>query len=105
MAKFLLTLIIGAFLVVTGLRCLPAYIERTALDKTIARMTASGETDSSALKQAFTKAAEISDIRSVSFSDLSINHRAQKLTIEYDYEARVPLFANVSLVFSFSNKE
>jgi uncharacterized membrane-anchored protein YhcB (DUF1043 family) len=104
MTKFILILIFGSLFAVTGMRCIPAVIEHAALQKTIERMVSSGESDRAALNSMFTKSAEVADIKSVEFRDLHISNSGSKLTIEYEYESRVHLFANLSLVIEFTNK-
>ena len=59
------------------------------------------------VRTAYSKRAEIDNIKSLSDKDLDITKEGGELVISFAYTRKVPLFKNVSLVFDFegaSNK-
>jgi hypothetical protein len=53
------------------------------------------------VRDAFTRRAEMDDIKSITAQDLEITKEGNELVISFKYEKKVPLFHNVSLVFDF----
>lgn len=47
------------------------------------------------------KRLDVNDIKSVEKDDIKIQKTVNDVTVTIDYEARVPLFWNVALAFSF----
>lgn len=53
------------------------------------------------VREAFTRRADMDDVKSVTAQDLEITKEGGELVISFKYENKVPLFKNVSLVFDF----
>ena len=105
MLKFLFALTLAGLSVTVGLKCLPAWLERASIEKTIERMASSGERDPNALRDIFTKSSNMTGIHSINYNDLRIQQKNGRILIGYNYEVRIPLAANASLVFQFSNEK
>ena len=101
------TLIVGgllAFLFLIGLRAVPAYTEYMAIKKDIANVVhdSDANTSISDMRRDFDKRADIDEIQTIRGADLNIAKSGGAAVISVDYERRIPLFANISLVISFS---
>jgi Domain of unknown function (DUF4845) len=97
----------GAVLALVSLlamKAIPPWIEYGNLVKAV-KGTASdaGLKDASMAKvrDAFTRRADMDDVKSVTAQDLEITKEGGELVISFKYEKKVPLFHNVSLVFDF----
>lgn len=87
-----------------AMKAIPPWIEYGNLVKAV-KGTASdtGLKDASMAKvrEAFTRRADMDDVKSVTAQDLEITKEGGELVISFKYENKVPLFRNVSLVFDF----
>lgn len=83
-------------------KILPTYSEYSSIKNAIA--TAKSSTNGSVLEvqNSFSKAAEISDIKSIKASDLVISRETGEVEISFEYQKQIPLFANVSLLIDYS---
>lgn len=91
-----------AFVVILGLKCVPAYVEYFAISRHLRELVASPDAGSIRdIQSSFDKRAMVDDITSVQGRDLEINKAGKTLSIGVSYERRVPLFDNVSLLFTF----
>jgi hypothetical protein len=102
LASFLVFLIAAGFVFITGVRCIPAWVEHRAIERTVEKLANSDVTDVKTLKSMFAASAEIDDIKSVTPEDLSIYNRDGKNVISYSYEYRVRVIGNMSIVFDFT---
>ena len=93
-----------ALISLLAMKALPPWIEYGNLVKAV-KGTASdaGLKDASAAKvrEAFTRRADMDDVKSVTAADLEITKEGGELVISFKYEKKVPLFKNVSLLFDF----
>jgi len=95
---------IFAVVAILGARVAPEWIEYGAIDKavkTTAGDPALKEGTMAQVRAAYDKRAEIDTIKSMPGADLDITKEGGELVIAYAYMRKVPLFANVSLVFDF----
>lgn len=53
------------------------------------------------VRAAFTRRADMDDVKSIKAEDLEITKEGGELVISFKYEKKVPLFSNVSLLFDF----
>ena len=93
-----------ALLSLLAMKALPPWIEYGNLVKAVKGTAGDGSLkDASVAKvrDAFTRRAEMDDIKSVTAADLEITKEGGELVISFKYEKKVPLFHNVSLVFDF----
>lgn len=108
------TLMLGgavlALLALLAMKALPPWIEYGNAVKAIKGTAGDGSLKDASVKQvrdAYTKRAEMDDVKSIKPEDLDITKEGGELVISFAYEKKVPLFSNVSLVFDFearSNK-
>lgn len=103
--SFLGFIIIGVFvglMLVIFMKVVPAYTQYFSIKKTISRL-AKESTGSSptAIKESFSKSAEIGYIEDVKADDLKITQIGSITRIVVNYEKIVPLIDNVSLLFDF----
>ena len=102
------TLMLGgmvlALISLLAMKALPPWMEYGNLVKAV-KGTASdaGLKDASVAKvrEAFARRADMDDVKSVTAQDLDITKEGGELVISFKYEKKVPLFANVSLLFDF----
>ncbi len=97
----------GAVLALISLlvmKSLPPWIEYGNLTKAV-KGTASDASLKDApmpkVRAAFERRADMDDVKSIRAQDLDITKEGGELVISFKYEKKVPLFANVSLVFDF----
>lgn len=91
-----------AFCAVIAIRCLPAWLEYAAVRKHVTELARSGGAASNKdIQSDFDKRADVDDITSVQGRDLEITRTGDNVSISVSYERKVPLFANVSVLFEF----
>ncbi len=104
----LIGLIIGiaflGFFLVLGMKSLPAWNEYFSVTKAVKNIEASGETNVASARKTFDKYAEVDRIESIKGSDINFVQEGGKLKGQFEYEARVSVVGNVSLLFNFANK-
>ena len=93
----------AAFFLLLGFRSVPAYSEYFAVKKILNAMVneASNETTVAQLRRDFEKRAYIDYVETVGPEDLVVTKEGGKIVLSMEYERRVPVVANVSLVFAF----
>lgn len=101
------TLIVGIFLVAAlllGLKLVPVFNEYFGAKKALNTIVQQTDPTSppAAFRNAFSKQADIDDFTNIDPQALVVTKSNGKVGLSVDYERRVPLFANVSLVFEFS---
>ncbi len=83
------------------LKVIPAYIEFGTIKK-----AASGSRDGAKtvadVVRGFDKRAQVDDITAISGKDLEVTKEGNNIIVSFKYEKKVPLFANVSVLFEFS---
>ncbi len=104
--NFLLGAIVVVFVAILILKVLPAYIQnRTiqhALDE-IAHKPEMQDATVNEIQNTFDKYAQVDNINAVTSQDLLIDKSTGHPILRVKYQAKVPLVANVSLVFDFDN--
>jgi hypothetical protein len=87
-----------------AMKALPPWIEYGNAVKAIKGTASDGSLKDASVKQvrdAFSKRADMDDVKSVRPEDLDITKEGGELVISFAYQAKVPLFKNTSLVFDF----
>lgn len=87
-----------------AMKVLPEWIEYGKIVKAVKSTAGDGSLKEASLAQvrvSFDKRRELDDIKSIAATDLSITKDSGELVISFAYEKKVPLFANVSLLFDF----
>ena len=97
----------GAVLAMVSLlamKALPPWMEYGNALKAIKGTAADSSLKESTVKQvraAYSRRADMDDVKSVGPEDLEISKEGGELVISFAYIKKVPLFGNVSLVFDF----
>ncbi len=103
---FIIVAILVAAAAITGFKVVPAYTQYFSIKSTIARLAKdSAGMPPVAIRESFSKSAEIGYIQDVSAKDLKIVQMGGVTRIAVEYEKVVPLVANVSLLLEFSINE
>ena len=94
---------LAAFFLLLAFRSVPAYSEYFAVKKILNSMAseATNETTVAQLRKSFEKRADVDYVETVGASDLIVKREGGKVVLSMDYERRVPVVANISLVFEF----
>lgn len=97
----------GAVLALISLlvmKSLPPWIEYGNLTKAVKGTAGDASLKDAPMpkvRDAFTRRADMDDVKSIRAEDLEITKEGGELLISFKYEKKVPLFANVSLLFEF----
>lgn len=102
MSLIVVMALLGTAALIT-MRAVPAFSEHAAIKKAVAQLETSGMTDPMEVRRKFDDRASLEYITTLSGRDLRIMKTGRGVKIDYDYEKRIPLFANASLVFEFSS--
>lgn len=92
--------------VLTGIKLVPVYIEDAAVKEVLTTMSRDpeGYATPNELRGSFTKRIEVNDVKIIAADDLSIERDGSFYDVTADFEARVSLFYNISLLVSFSHQ-
>ena len=100
----ILILILVGFAVYIILRVAPAYIEALSVGDVVNSLKKELDLKEKPREEIYNmikKRLDVNDIKSVEKDDITIQKTVNDVTVTIDYEARVPLFWNVALAFSF----
>jgi hypothetical protein len=93
-----------ALISLLGMKAIPPWIEYGNLVKAVKGTAADSslkDANVAKVRDAFSRRADMDDVKSVTAQDLDITKEGGELVISFKYEKKVPLFSNVSLVFDF----
>ena len=97
-------LILVGLAVYIVLRVAPIYIEALSVGDVVNSLKKELDLKEKSREEIYTmikKRLDVNDISSVEKDDIKIQKTVNDVTVTIDYEARVPLFWNVALAFSF----
>ena len=97
----IVVLAIMGFAAIVGMKTVPAFAEYSAAKDAINLAKAAGGSPRE-MQVAFDKSADVNDIDAITGRDLVISKDSGETEISFEYEKRIPLFANVSLLFDFA---
>ncbi|WP_255251794.1 DUF4845 domain-containing protein [Nitrosomonas ureae] len=104
LVSLLMWSVVLVLIVITSLRIAPAYIEYSAIKKNlsaIAKDTSLQNTNLNQIRLAFSRRAQIDDIKSISGQDIKISRENGRAILSVGYTEKIPLFSNVSLSIDF----
>jgi len=107
MVSLMLLAPIVAVLVLVVLKLVPVYIEHASVTSVLKNMTgehAQTFSTPAEVMNDFLKRIELNDVSSVGRDNISITRESGVYTIAVDYEVRVKLFYNLSMVATFSDQ-
>ena len=95
--------VVGAFLLLMAFRTVPAVTEYVAIQRIVGALAEEGDNGVpiTELRRSFDRRSQIDDISSVRGADLEIIKEGNKTVVEVEYERRVHMVANVSLLIEF----
>ena len=94
---------LAAFFLLLAFRAVPAYSEYFAVKKILNAIASESTNEATVaqLRKDFEKRAYIDYVETVGPEDLVVTKEGGKIVLSVEYERRVPVVANVSLVFAF----
>ncbi len=104
LSGLLMSSVVFALVALLAMKVVPAWIEYGKILKVVKATAADTSLRDAAVtgvQVAYVKRAGIEDITSITPDDLEITKEDNRLVIAFSYATKVPLFANVSLVFDF----
>jgi hypothetical protein len=90
---------------VLGMKAIPAWIEYGKVVKIIKQVAAEPELKDAPLaniQASFMRRAGVESVTEVTHEDLEISKEDGRLVISVAYTSKIPMFANVSLLFDFA---
>ena len=93
------------FVALLGFKLFTPYSQYFTIQKTFKALAANPELKSGNQKEiasAFQRYAQIDGISAIEPADIEVSKEGNDITISASYAARVPLFANISLVIDFN---
>ena len=100
-------LIVSALLVAAALvviKCVPQVVEYWSVRKIVSTMASQGDLRGGTpadIRRSFDRRAVIDSVTVITGKDLEIAKNGDGYVVSFAYEGRVPLFANISLLFDF----
>jgi hypothetical protein len=101
---FILILIPVGFLIYAVLKVAPVYIEAFSVGDALQSLKKEPDIRERTQNDIYTliqKRLEVNNIRSIKKEDVKIVKTVNDITVKVEYEARVPLIANIDLMMSF----
>lgn len=89
-----------------GIRCTPIYLNQMKVAKAIHNVASNQDlagADNSQVYYSLLKYWDIDLIDYLAYKDVKINRTDRGRTLSYKYEARAPLFSNISIVIEFQD--
>ncbi len=105
LSQLLLWSVLIVIVAIAGMKIIPVYIESRTIQHALDEIAHKPEMQGAQphdVQVAFDKYTMVDRISSVSSSDLIIDQTPDGLVLSAKYQAKVPLVANVSLVFDFN---
>ncbi len=102
---FILIAALGLFLVILGMKMIPAYIQSAQITSIFKTIAASQELQTGTIrdiKAAYSKRADIDDIKDVTVEDIEIEQESGSLKLSASYKKTIPVAGNVSLLLEFN---
>ena len=91
-----------AMVAILGMKVAPEYITYYKIVKaTKAVATSSSGKTVAEIRTAFGKYMDVEHVSTITPEDLDISKEGNEIVIAFNYEKRIPLFANVSLMIDF----
>lgn len=103
---FLMFLMVFGFIAWMVMKLLPAYLEYGKIKQSMISVAqdSSVGTDASSIRDALQKRLDVNDIEQVKAKDILLRPESGERAMEYSYERRIPLVANLDLVANFEIK-
>ncbi len=105
LSQLLLWSVLIVIVAIGGMKVTPVYIENKTIQHALDEIAHKPEMQGAQpreVQEAFDKYTQVDRITSVTSSDLIIEQTQAGLVLSAKYQAKVPLIANVSLLFDFN---
>lgn len=91
------------FALLIGFRAVPAVNEYLAIKRNVKLVAEEGDNGvaTAELRRNFDRRGQIDDVVTITGADLDISKQGGKTLVEVEYERKVPVAGNVSLLFDF----
>ncbi len=102
---FILLVALGLFLVILGIKTVPAYIQNAQIASIMQTIASDSVLQSSSIKDikaAYDKRASLNDIDDVTAEDIEIDQEGGSLKLSASYKKTIPVAGNVSLLLEFN---
>ena len=93
------------FASILGLKLIPGYMQDARIKNTFVVIANDAELQKASprdIRMAFSKRADIDDIKAIQPDDVEIAKDGERLVLSASYDVRIPLFANISLYLEFN---
>jgi hypothetical protein len=103
LSGLLVSAVILALVALLGMKVAPEVIEYFQIVKAVKTMAGDpkAKTSVAEARKAFDRQANIDNISAITSQDLDIAKDGDRLVVSFEYERRVPLFGNASLLLDF----
>ena len=101
LSGLIVVLVVLGALAMVVMKVVPAYIEYRSVKNAVVKAKADGGT-AREIQQSFDKNAGVNDIEAISGRDLVISRDSGETQVSFEYEKRIPLAGNVSLLIDFA---
>ena len=92
------------FVAIGAMKLIPAYVENAKINKifsTIAQDPEMQTATAKAVRESYSKRAQIDDVKVIDPNDIDVVKDASGLSLSISYPVKVPLFGNASLLLDF----
>lgn len=95
------------FVALIAIKCVPIYLNQLKVTKAVHQVAeqnrgSGGEVDVYGIRSSLQKRWDIDDMDYIQPKDVQVVRSERGLSLSYDYEAKTPLFYNISLVIHFA---
>lgn len=101
LSGLIVVLVVLGALALVAMKVFPAWAEYRSIKNAIVQAKAAGP-GTHEIQQAFARNAEINNITAIGGKDLVISRDNGQAEVSFDYEKRIPLAGNVSLLIDFA---
>lgn len=107
LSSLLLWAIVLVIAAIIGMQVLPVYVEDRAIKKTLETLAHNGDMQEASpndIMMAFAKQASIDHITNVHETDMIIQKQPGGMVLGFDYQVKIPLVGNASLLLEFNTR-
>jgi hypothetical protein len=106
LSKLLMIVIVGGMIALLGIKLVPEYIEYFKIKNNVIAVAeeVNNKPDSTVadVRRGFDRRAEIDHIKGLSSADLDVSKDGKRIVVSFEYERKVPLFSNISVLIDFA---
>lgn len=102
---FMAVAVILAFVGITGLKVIPAYMQDATIQSLFVSIANDPEMQKASLRDihmSFVKRASVEDVKAISADDIDVEKDGERLVLSASYYVKMPLVGNISLYLDFN---